>query len=256
MDQSTPSPLPPTAPDPRDSWASVYFIQMGYMGPIKIGQTSSIDGRIRELQVGSPLKLLVLHAYRVSDASGEEQALHFKFRKHRLHGEWFAPADELIAHIVASIRDSDVSSPLRTVWRGCVRDLAAQADWTRAHAWGRLKAWGAIGFARKIGKKRWEVDYDALRGERYDPIRNYCLVLREVGLGPALASLPGKAEEMSQIDDGPAPDWQGTQAEYAEMIGVHISNACRRLNKLVHAGEARRVGRPWQVFEPDSIPPS
>lgn len=78
--------------------------------------------------------------------------------------------------------------------------------------------------------------------------------VRETGEGcaalrPKLDAVSAAALEVPQIDAGPEPEWEGTQAEFAEMIGRSISAASRRLTKLIEDGKARRVGRVWQVFE-------
>jgi hypothetical protein len=77
---------------------SLYFIQKGVDGPIKIGVASAVGSRIKTLQVGNaePLKLLL-----TVDQSDDfnERALHRKFRHLRLEGEWFRPAPDLVEFI-------------------------------------------------------------------------------------------------------------------------------------------------------------
>ncbi len=76
----------------------VYFIQGADDGPIKIGFTRGDPGhRLGELQGGSPISLRLL-AFTFASL-GKEQALHECFSKHRLHGEWFTPAADLLAYI-------------------------------------------------------------------------------------------------------------------------------------------------------------
>jgi len=77
----------------------VYFIQHGKDGPIKIGRSTRgrVRKRISSLQIGSPKKLEVLH---IADASPPDEAiLHKKFGQHRLSGEWFFAADEVLAFV-------------------------------------------------------------------------------------------------------------------------------------------------------------
>ena len=73
--------------------AYIYFVQAGYIGPIKIGVAQDVDKRIKDLQVGNHMALLLIakigpfsetHAYCI------EKNLHKKFRKHHVRGEWFS----------------------------------------------------------------------------------------------------------------------------------------------------------------------
>jgi len=76
---------------------SVYFIQAGEDGPIKIGHTSNVPSRLKSLQTGHAAKLKVL-----GQCEGDkklEKSLHHKFAEHRLTGEWFNPVQEILAEI-------------------------------------------------------------------------------------------------------------------------------------------------------------
>jgi hypothetical protein len=75
----------------------VYFIQGEGGGPIKIGHATYVKSRLKELQSGSPVKLVVLAT--TPGREREERALHDRFASHRLHGEWFSPAPELLEYI-------------------------------------------------------------------------------------------------------------------------------------------------------------
>ena len=79
---------------------SVYFIQAGPKGPIKIGTALRPMDRLRELQVGNPFKLVLLAV--IEGHAVVERELHAQFAVHRLRGEWFAPVPELIKLIQAS----------------------------------------------------------------------------------------------------------------------------------------------------------
>lgn len=74
---------------------SVYAIQQGDDGPIKIGIASKPWERLATLQTASPYRLRGLAAWPGSAA--EEAALHEVFAADRLEGEWFKPSPELIA---------------------------------------------------------------------------------------------------------------------------------------------------------------
>lgn len=75
----------------------VYFIQAGETGPIKIGKADKPMKRIAELQTGNPHPLRLVGA--IDGGVNEEQALHQRFTRLRLHGEWFEPSAELLEYI-------------------------------------------------------------------------------------------------------------------------------------------------------------
>jgi hypothetical protein len=75
----------------------VYFVQGEGGGPIKIGSATNIQQRLRDLQIGSPVLLTLLHG--VQGDYDLEYALHERFANDRLHGEWFTPSPELLAYI-------------------------------------------------------------------------------------------------------------------------------------------------------------
>ena len=74
----------------------VYFIG-AEAGPIKIGVSCDPAKRLRTLQTGHPVPLMLLAV--VPGGVGVERALHRKFADLRVRGEWFARSPELIAEI-------------------------------------------------------------------------------------------------------------------------------------------------------------
>lgn len=70
------------------SKSRVYFIQSEHGGPIKIGTTENVAQRLRNLQTGSPTRLVVLGV--LAGGQSVEQILHLDLAAHRLEGEWFA----------------------------------------------------------------------------------------------------------------------------------------------------------------------
>ena len=80
---------------PSDQPVSLYAIQAGDDGPVKIGIASRPWERIATLQTANPVRLRGLAAWRGSAA--EEAALHKLFAEDRLEGEWFKPSADLIA---------------------------------------------------------------------------------------------------------------------------------------------------------------
>lgn len=81
----------------RDRAGFVYFIQAGDAGPIKIGFSSKVDIRIDALQKANAEKLNLLAT--ISGTLIMEAELHQRFAEHRIRGEWFRPAAELLAAI-------------------------------------------------------------------------------------------------------------------------------------------------------------
>lgn len=80
---------------PSATPVSLYAIQAGEDGPVKIGIASKPWERIATLQTASPVRLRGLAAWRGS--MDEERAIHKLFAEDRLEGEWFKPSADLIA---------------------------------------------------------------------------------------------------------------------------------------------------------------
>ena len=82
-------------------WPVVYFLQPKEGGNIKIGFTRTLYKRFREIQACSPLPLKIVLL--INGTEYLEQSLHSKFRKHRLHYEWFKPHKEILDFIDSRI---------------------------------------------------------------------------------------------------------------------------------------------------------
>lgn len=80
----------------RDSF--VYFIR-AETGQIKIGLAENVERRLAGLRTHSPVPLQLL-ATRPGDRQ-QEWFYHQIFHRHRLHGEWFEPADPILDEIEA-----------------------------------------------------------------------------------------------------------------------------------------------------------
>ena len=83
---------------------TIYFIQAGGItGPIKIGYTKNqANVRKKCAQTYNHLALELL-----ADTAGtqpEEKALHGRFRRYRIRGEWFNPAPPIM-ELIAAIMD-------------------------------------------------------------------------------------------------------------------------------------------------------
>jgi hypothetical protein len=76
----------------------IYFIQCGNsLGPIKIGYTENLAGRVSQLQAGNPYPLFVLKA--IEGTVSQEQCIQAKFHELCIRGEWFTPSQQLISFI-------------------------------------------------------------------------------------------------------------------------------------------------------------
>lgn len=60
---------------------------------MKIGTTRDVQARLKGLQEGSPVKLVVVHA-EPGDLKRERE-LHTRFAHLREHGEWFRPSTDM-----------------------------------------------------------------------------------------------------------------------------------------------------------------
>lgn len=76
----------------------VYFVQEADNGAIKIGYADWPKKRLKELQVGNPRELRIIGLL-LTDDHREESRMHRRFAAHRLRGEWFRPAPELVEFI-------------------------------------------------------------------------------------------------------------------------------------------------------------
>lgn len=77
--------------------AVVYVLRAANDGLVKIGTTTDLPSRLKNIRAmsGVPLEVLCVLP---GDATVERQ-LHARFREHRAHGEWFRPAPDLLAWV-------------------------------------------------------------------------------------------------------------------------------------------------------------
>jgi hypothetical protein len=88
---------------------SVYMIQTGDDGPVKIGLTRDVRRRLETLQISSPTRLRLLALF---EGSRElECELHRRFAAARIKGEWFKPIPELIEFAKGVRRSRREESP-------------------------------------------------------------------------------------------------------------------------------------------------
>ena len=74
---------------------TTYYIQGEVTKLVKIGKTRDLKTRLKNMQMASPDRLVVLKAH----TGDVEKTVHNAFRRFRLHGEWFSPDQELLDFI-------------------------------------------------------------------------------------------------------------------------------------------------------------
>jgi hypothetical protein len=75
----------------------IYFVQSGTHGPIKIGWTLDIAGRLAKLQAANPEELHLRASARGTQR--EEFAFHERFAVDRIRLEWFRPSFAILSVI-------------------------------------------------------------------------------------------------------------------------------------------------------------
>lgn len=86
-------------PSPRTG--KVYLLQGKGTRWFKIGVTTSISSRIKQIGVNSPFPLVMIAHYDVEDAAMNEREWHDRFSDKRTHGEWFELDDGDVLEFVA-----------------------------------------------------------------------------------------------------------------------------------------------------------
>ncbi|MEV4441331.1 GIY-YIG nuclease family protein [Streptomyces sp. NPDC049577] len=84
----------------RNSKRWVYVVGSPAARAVKIGVSNDPRARLADLQVGSPVPLLLL--WKTPGGQGLESALHAYFAPYRTHGEWFDFQDEDPVALVAT----------------------------------------------------------------------------------------------------------------------------------------------------------
>ena len=84
----------------------VYIIECGEYH--KIGLAERPERRIKDLQVGNPTKLKLVHSVRYKTrrhARGVEQLMHIKLKANQKQGEWFSGSLESIIQALGEVED-------------------------------------------------------------------------------------------------------------------------------------------------------
>jgi hypothetical protein len=81
----------------RATPVTVYFVQQGPDGPIKIGASRNFAKRLKTLNTSSHVPLTVLGV--TAGGYELEAALHRELREHQMSGEWFQPTPEVLSAV-------------------------------------------------------------------------------------------------------------------------------------------------------------
>lgn len=84
----------------------VYLIQAGDSFRFKIGRSVDPERRIKEIQIGSSVKLKLLCQKNCRDMCVQENRWHELFGASRRHGEWFDLDEKQLPKIVSALKDS------------------------------------------------------------------------------------------------------------------------------------------------------
>jgi len=89
----------------------IYFIKpVGMIGPIKIGYSAFVGGRLLQLAAWSPFPLEVI--YSEPGPSHVERALHRCFADYHSHLEWFHPGERLVSAIKQLVAGSTIAEAI------------------------------------------------------------------------------------------------------------------------------------------------
>lgn len=76
--------------DPLTKANRVYFIRAINTEKFKIGISADPRKRLKTMQIGSPVKLVLSRDIECTDAALVEKKIHACFDKYKVHGEWFS----------------------------------------------------------------------------------------------------------------------------------------------------------------------
>lgn len=123
---------------------TIYFVQEGHDGPIKIGATKqSLYHRIAHMQCGNYRRLQVLGVI-VDQKRKAEIDWHRRFANVRIHGEWFVPTAKLLQAILDEAEEPSAGhAPSTSLIKQARRGLLTRAGWVHPEARNLLKAGAA-----------------------------------------------------------------------------------------------------------------
>jgi hypothetical protein len=79
----------------------VYLLHVTDTSRYKIGLTTNLNRRIKQIGKQSPYPIELVHSFYTSNCSKSESNLHIKYDSFRIHGEWFELSDEQVEEFKA-----------------------------------------------------------------------------------------------------------------------------------------------------------
>jgi hypothetical protein len=131
----------------------VYFVRQGRKGPVKIGTTTRIYERLKELETGTSFRLRLL-ASEPGDRDRERE-LHRRFAPAHMRGEWFWPTPELVDYIrsIGGNMENGVILPLWSPPKFKAEDMP-QPEGTPEEIDARVKNGARMVLAALLGKDK------------------------------------------------------------------------------------------------------
>ena len=96
---------------------NIYFVLAEDVigGPrVKIGFSGDVNQRLKDMQIGSPVKLELILSFRAP--SSVEAKLHKAFAKYHIHGEWFELSEPIVLMIGQIYRDYGEAVTAKSRW--------------------------------------------------------------------------------------------------------------------------------------------
>ena len=85
----------------------VYFIRAGEGGPVKVGFSTDVQQRLRELQTASPHQLTLEAA--VMGTPAVEAWFHHELRRWHIRGEWFDLDEDRVSYALVRLFEEGLS---------------------------------------------------------------------------------------------------------------------------------------------------
>jgi hypothetical protein len=118
---------------------TIYFIQVGEDGPIKIGRTEGSPlSRLRSMQTAMPFELRVV-AYIPDVPLSREGEIHQLFDHLHLRGEWFEPAPEIWEYIKIHGRAWNADAAVSATVAKAHRDEGLTKEQRQRRAWAAIR---------------------------------------------------------------------------------------------------------------------
>jgi len=81
--------------DIEDEKLFIYIAQESVSGRYKIGVSKNPEKRVKQLNIGNPEELVLVHKYKSKDGFKEESLIHGVLKRHSLRSEWFSADSDL-----------------------------------------------------------------------------------------------------------------------------------------------------------------